>query len=312
MNQLNTTEEIKLGKKYTLSDLRRIFNIGSEKNGSDVIKHLSKFYQITKIRRGVYTLDRELSQIEKIESQTYHKNREYIEPMIYSMLINKKSNSVTMDMHQLMKEVEIVNQDFHFIKYHTKECSEIMAQDNDLGLNIFIKESEPMLKHIIKDVLLEMEDKQLIQLNKIPILAYRIYDTDLGHIVVKKRSIIKDKDIQELLETKRRILNEHFKTDKESDIGYFNQTEFKDLIAKEYEADYFYYKYNIILNKKGLSECTDYGMDELKKSFNYYIQDKIRKSKQGDLKALDKAEKNIYIKYCIDTNTDYKLRNKKL
>ena len=50
---------------------------------------------------------------------------------------------------------------------------------------------------------------------------------------------------------------------------------------------------------------------DLKKSFNKYIQEKVGKSKQGGLKTLTQEEKDIYIKYCIDTSQDFKLRERK-
>ena len=117
-------------------------------------------------------------------------------------------------------------------------------------------------------------------------------------------------NIQELLEIKRKVLNE-LGLQKESEINYANRSHFRDLIAKEYEAEYFYYKYNIVLNKKDLTLNQNCDIIDLKKSFNKYIQEKVGKSKQGGLKTLTQEEKDIYIKYCIDTSQDFKLRERK-
>lgn len=302
--------ELKYNKAYKYNQLQEIFNIYG-KSGEQTIKDISKNYIVKKIKRGVYKIERPLSDIEKIETQTYYKHKDYLEPMVYSMLLNNKSNSITMDMHELMQEVEIVNKDFHYIKYHSKECSELLNQENDTGLNIFTRESEPMLKRIIRDVLYDMDDRQLIKVIEIPVIAYKIYDSEIKDYHIKKQDITKDKDIQKLLEIKRNILKDDFNVEMESDLGYFDRGLFRDYVAKQYGAEYFYYKYHIVLNKKGLTNCEKYDIINLKKSFNSYIQDKLKKSKQGDLKILTKEEKDIYIKYCIDTTTDYKLRYRK-
>lgn len=302
-------ENFKFNKQYKYGQLKSIFGI-ENKSGEQTIKDISKKYVIKKVKRGVYKIVRELTDIEKIEINTYYKNKDYIEPMIYYMLLNTTENSITMDMHEIMEEVEIVNKDFHYIKYHINECSDMIGLDNKATLKLFTKESEPMLKRIIKDVLHEMEDKQLIKVNEIPILAYKILNAETNKWFTKTVEIKEDVDIQKLLETKRIILQNEFGIDKESDLNYYDIGLFRDFIAKEYNASYFYYQYNIILNKKGLAICQDTDILQLKQSFNNYIQDKIRKSKQGDLKVLTKKEKDICIKYCISTEKDFQLRYK--
>ena len=187
-----------------------------------------------------------------------------------------------------------------------KECAEIIKQD-EVGLEIFTKESEPMLKRIIRDVLYDMQDRQLIKVTEIPVVAYRTYDVDRKLFYTTRHEVTEEKEVAELLEIKRNILAK-FNVRKETELNYHERSYFRDLIAKEYGAHYFYYKYNIILNKIGLTETQDCDIIELKKSFNNHIQEKINNSKQGGLKNLTKEEKNIYIKYCIDITKDYKLR----
>lgn len=304
-------ENIKFNKQYKYKELQQLFNIYG-KSGEQTIKDISKNYIIKKVKRGTYKIIRELTELEKIENNTYNKNKEYLEPMIYSMLLNTKQNSITMDMHELMESVEIVNKDFHYIKYHLPECSEIINLENKTSLKIFTRESEPMLKRIIRDILYEMQDRQLIKINEIPIIAYKIYDYDTKKWFTRTEELTTDKKIQKLLEIKRNILKNEFNIEKESELSYFNGSHFRDCIAKAYDASYFYYKYNIILNKKGLNLCQESNIMKLKKSFNDYIQQKLRNSKQGDLKILTDKEKDICIKYCIDTSIDYNLRNRKI
>lgn len=302
---------LEYNKIYSISDLREIFNLPLEQGSraKQQLINISKNYLLTKKGRNQYIIERELTDIEKIDNNRYYKNREYIEPMIYAMLTATKENSVTMDMHELMAETEIVNKDFNYIKYHTKECSVYMNQ-TEYGLSIFTTESEPMLKRIIRDILYDMQDRQLIKVNEIPVVAFKIYDSDTKCWYTRRKEIKGTKDTQKLLEIKRKVLNE-LGLEKESDITYSNRSNFRDLIAKEYEAEYFYYKYNIVLNKKYLTLSADCDIINLKKSFNKYIQEKVGKSKQGNLKLLSKEEKDVYIEYCIDTSKDYKLRERK-
>lgn len=299
--------DIIYNKPYKYKELQELFNLDSSVSGKQALKIIGNEYKIAKIKYGTYVIERELTLQEKLENKTYNKHRQYIEPMIYAMLSNVKDNTVTMDMHELMVNVELVNKDFNYIKWHTKECADIMQQDKT-GLELFTKESEPMLKRIIRDVLYEMQDRQLIKVNEIPVLAYKIYDVETKSWYTQIKDILKVDEIQELLEIKRTILKD-MGIVKESDLGYYERSKFRDLIAKQYNASYFYYKYNIILNKVGLQDI-DINISELKRSFNDYIQNKLRKSKYGDLKYLTTEEKDIYIKYCIDTKQDYCLRYK--
>lgn len=106
------------------------------------LKEIEKKYKLTKVKRGIYMIERELTDDEKIENQNYNKNRTYIEPMIYELLGNLKKNFIIMDMHELMEEIEIVNKDFNYIKWHTKNVAKAISQNEDT-LKIFTKESEP-------------------------------------------------------------------------------------------------------------------------------------------------------------------------
>ena len=180
MKQKN--KKIVFNKKYSLKQLREIFNM-EQASGSKIqqqLKEIEKKYKLTKVKRGIYMIERELTDDEKIENQNYNKNRTYIEPMIYELLGNLKKNSIIMDMHELMEEIEIVNKDFNYIKWHTKNVAKAINQNEDT-LKIFTKESEPMLKKIIRDVLYDMADACLIDIEEIPVLAYKIYDIDNQH-----------------------------------------------------------------------------------------------------------------------------------
>lgn len=303
-------KNLTFNKQYKYKELQEIFGI-ADKSGEQTIRDISKFYKIEKVRRGTYVVVRELTPLEKAEMTTYNKNREYLEPMIYSMLLTEKSNSIIMDMHELMEAVEIVNKDFHYIKYHIAECGELLDLDNKTSLSLFTKESEPMLKRIVRDILYDMADKQLIKITEIPVVAYKIYDLDSKRWFTRTEELTEIQQIQKLLEIKRTVLKRDYGLERETELSFYQMSEFRDLVAKEYGASYFYYKYEIVLNKEGLTLCEKGDIKKLKESFNSYIREKMSKSKQGDLKVLTKQEKDICVKYCIDTRTDFKLRERK-
>ena len=110
--------DLEYNKIYTLSDLREIFHLPQVQGSKSTsqLSEISKKYLLTKKGRNQYIIERELTELEKIDNIKYFKNREYIEPMIYTMLSTSKENSITMDMHELMEETEIVNKDFNYIK----------------------------------------------------------------------------------------------------------------------------------------------------------------------------------------------------
>ena len=67
----------------------------------------------------------------------------------------------------------------------------------------------------------------------------------------------------------------------------------------------------MILNKQGLNELITENYTELKKALNKHIQSKTKMSKQGNLKFLTDNEKSVYIEHFINTEKDYRLRDKK-
>ena len=85
--------------------------------------------------------------------------------MLYTILSQPNKDVIRMDMHELMEFLGIVNKDYHYAKYHPKECIEQIDKGTVAGLTIFSRESEPLLKRIIVDVLKDMQRKCLIKVN---------------------------------------------------------------------------------------------------------------------------------------------------
>ena len=191
-----------------------------------------------------------------------------------------------------------------------KECIEQIDKGTVAGLTIFSRESEPLLKRIIVDVLKDMQRKCLIKVNMIPMFAKKYINNEDGKLYTKVWEANKITEIPKLLEAKRLVLKE-FNIEYWDDLQYNQFGKAKDIIAEQLGIDYFYYEYELILNKQGLNELITENYTELKKALNKHIQSKTKMSKQGNLKFLTDNEKSVYIEHFVNTEKDYRLRDKK-
>lgn len=302
-------KKLKYNTKYTYAQLCEVLNLtpcsGSKQQTQ--LKQIEDNYKLLRPKRNQYIIQNELNAIQKAEMQTYHKTKNYIEPLLFNILSEKKDNIIIADMHQIMVMLKMVNKNYHYAKWHTKKCDNYITGQDKSGLSIFSKETEPMLKNIIKKIFNDMEDRKLIFMNKIPMFAIKYKDAQTGKIITKCWEADKDIEIPKLLEAERQSLK-RLGYQKESDIGYYDITEYKDIIAEILGISYFYYKYEIILNHIGLKEYINSDYKELGKSFNKYIQNKIKQSKQGKLKLLTDEEKMLYTWYCIDIEQTVNLK----
>ena len=265
-------------------------------------------YDIEKVDKS-YIIKKELTDIEQIEVQKYFKKKAYIEPMIYTLLTTSKTNILRVDMRTLMLILKVVNQDYHYAKYHTEEVdTKLMGTDTN-GLKTFMSETEPMYKRIIKDVLRDMCDQQLIQVNQIPMFAKR-YKGENNKLYTKTYEANKDVDIPKYLEARRNVLKK-FNLTQWSELSYSQQLEAKKLVAKELDIDYFYQDYEIILNKVGLNELYMENLSELQDSFNKYIQAKTLNSRTKGMRLLTKDETKIYVDALVNIDNDMKLRERR-
>ena len=144
----------------------------------------------------------------------------------------------------------------------------------------------------------------------IPMFAKKYINNEDGKLYTKVWEANKITEIPKLLEAKRSVLKE-FNIEYWDDLQYNQFGRAKDIIAEQLGIDYFYYEYELILNKQGLNELITENYTELKKALNKHIQSKTKMSKQGNLKFLTDNEKSVYIEHFINTEKDYRLRDKK-
>lgn len=281
------------------------------KHGGYIQIQLNSFrqkYEIEKVDRK-YIIKKELTEIEQIESMKYLKKKAYIEPMIYTLLTTSETNILRVDMRTLMLILKVVNQDYYYAKYHTEEVdTKLMGMDTN-GLKTFMSETEPMYKRIIREVLFDMADQQLIQVNQIPIFAKR-YKGENNKCYTKTYEADKDIDIPKLLEAKRSVLKK-FNLTQWSELNWYQLNDAKRMVAKELEIDYFYQDYEIILNKVGLNELYVENLSELQDSFNKYIQARTLNSQAKGMRLLTKDETKVYVDALVNIDNDMKLRERK-
>ena len=306
---------LEYNKKYKYKDLCKslgleILSDGYKKNQ---IEQLKKEYQMV-IRNGWYIVKRKYEDYEMIENNAYFKNKSYLEPILYTLLSQADSNVLQFDMKELLQITAVVNQDYHFAKWHIEEVDAELTNDNS-GLKIFIEETEPMYKRIIKDVLKDMESRQLIQIEEIPMYG-KIYRDDKGN---RYTQIIEADDSvgkPTFLEAKRQAM-QHFNIEHWEDMRTLNYYEWheakkiiEDYLKEKLGVSYFYYEYKLILNKVGIEEMVTNNFNEMRQSFNNYIKSKTLSSKNKNLKLISDDNRLIYTNALLDINTDLHLRNK--
>lgn len=272
------------------------------------LKQISRKYDFEKTPRKTYIFHKKYNDVELIEQQTYFKNKTYIEPMIYTLLYNSETNIIRFDMKTLMLILAIVNKDYHYAKWHIDKVDKKLTGASMSGLQVFMRETEPMYKRIIKDVLKDMQRKNLIKVREIEMFA-KVYIAENGKKYTTTYEADDEKDIPKFIEGKR-LYAKKCGTEYWDELNYFQLIDGKNFVSDYVGIDYFYYDYELILNKVGIKEMIRDDYIELRKSFNKYIQDKTLKSKSKGMKQLTSEEKDIYVDALINIDNDYKIRFK--
>lgn len=305
---------------YRYRELVKELNL-PQLRGSRQQKQLKDLFQIYKIEKidGKYYYRGEYTEVEKIENQTYHKYESYITPLIYILLTYTENNFLSIDMKHLLIKIKALNEDFYVAKYN-KEKTDIILFGNDFSrTSYFCDDVEPMLKRIVKDILKKMENMKLISVSKFEMFGESFVDEKTKNVYT--RNVESTKDTREmLLRFQQLALQDIVHKYKNKDLlnvenlNYYQTQEFKTLTTKYLKEksaySYYYYRYDITLNKKGLSEHTTNDYAELSQSFNKTIQEKVRKSKSKKLLMIDDKDKEIYIKELIDSSKEPNLKQR--
>jgi len=259
------------------------------------IEMLRKQYDIVENENNDYDIIRKRSEVERVEfNQSMKKNRTYIEPLLYTYLGMQEDSVLIVRMSQLLERLSCVNEDYYPIKYNTKDAQNIIDPDR-YGLNLFMSDSEPVLKQIVYDVLRDMKRKSLISIEYLPTTCKSV-ETDSGEVLYPL-TILSDANRNKFLRAQQVGL-EQLGYKYIDDVKFYDFKTVKNIIAKEMNCLFVCYTYKIIINLQGLKKYTLEDFWSMKKSFNQYIMQKIRIDDKH-YNYLDETEKGLYIDYCI-------------
>lgn len=302
---------LKLNKRYKYKQLCAVLGVEPKRGGAQQsqIKQLSKLYQIEH-KEGYYIVRKQYDTLEKVERQSYYKNKSYIEPMLYTILASAEHNVLELDMKQILQLLAVVNHNFFYAKWNITDTAKIIQTDPN-GLSLFIGETEPMLRRIVMEILHDMENKQLIKVQEIPKFATK-YVGENGQWYTEVHTIDDENEYPEFLRAKQLALKE-LGAIEYNQLNYFQKTDFKHLVEaylkKTLGVSYYYYSYKIILNKTGINEMLIDKYSAFRQSFNTYLQQKIKESKRKNYLLLESEDKNKYIDALININTKIDIKN---
>lgn len=314
--------------KLKYSEICNIFNL-ENKGGSYVtnqISELKKIYNIIKEGRD-YLITHRYTPEEILRLQYYDNLKKHVEVLLCTLFTLPKLETVkTFYMKDLLEILSLVNPDYYKTKFEENlQIAIDLLEIKDDSLEFFMNETQPMLRRLVNDALYDLEDKKLIILNKIPVLA-KITIDDYGNKITHTTEFSLDNDnikSQEELDYFLGIFQEaEYDTmhemgfEKEKDLkrkGLPTINKYRGLTAKKLNHDYYYYKYKLILNTKYIQ---NYAIQDIKernkinKACNNLVKSKILSSNQGNLKQVSFDDRIKYIDAFIDIDRDYGFRNK--
>lgn len=321
--------EVPLEQKLRYREICNIFKLEQKQGGaiSNQINELQKEFKITKEGR-YYMILKRLSPIDKLEAQNYENLKLHLETLLCTLFKIPNCKPIRkFTMKELMRVLQIVNEDYHETKLpeNIKIGSNILGIEDNLfessknhtfknSLEIFLEETEPMLQRTIKDALKSLENKKIIKLEKMEILAKQEYD-DIGnstHTTTKK--VDNDNIKKDFLEAQKRVLDK-LNRETEEELrkgGYLMIHKYKTMTAKELGYDYYFYEYKLILNTEYINNYAIKDIQEkikINKICNNLVKKKILNSKQGNLSLIDDEYKTRYTDYLVDISGDFGLRD---
>ena len=314
--------------KLKYSEICNIFNL-ENKGGSYVtnqISELKKIYNIIKEGRD-YLITHRYTPEEILRLQYYDNLKKHVEVLLCTLFTLPKLETVkTFYMKDLLEILSLVNPDYYKTKFEENlQIAMDLLEIKDDGLEFFMNETQPMLRRLVNDALDDLEDKKLITIYKIPVLA-KIDIDERGNKITRPHELSLDnKEIEsqdELDYLLHCFLVAQYDTmhelgfEKESELvknGLPTINKYRGLTAKKLKHDYYYYKYRLTLNTTYIQ---NYAIQDIKernkinKACNNLVKSKILSSNQGNLKQVSFDDRIKYIDAFIDIDRDYGFRNK--
>lgn len=248
---------------------------------------LEQLYVLEQTSKQNYNIIRELTDEEKRDLTTRVKMRDTIKDMICTSLSLVNGNTLCGSIKEYYELFALVNSNFKWFTYKDnsnkkKEYLDIHNIDasNDIIYSDFAIEVDNMFRRIVKETFEELQKELLIYVNKHLVFVYRKNGYKLSKVA-------DNDDIEEWLKVCKGILLE-YGYDNYDDIPYYDKINIKNKISKELNIEYFYYEYELILNREHIkNNSTKCNNAELKQRVNKMSINKLSKSKQGILKEYD-------------------------
>lgn len=312
--------------KLRYSDICDIFNL-EKKGGSYItnqISELKKTYNIIKEGRD-YLITHRYTPEEILRLQYYDNLKQHVEVLLCTLFTLPKLETIkTFYMKDLLEVLSLVNADYYKTKFDENlQIAVDLLEVKDDTLEFFMNETQPMLRRLVNDALDELEDRRLITIYKIPVLA-KIRIDDYGNKVTKPHELSLDNEEIESQEELDELLKLFQEAQYEAmhDIGFEKMSDLtkkglptinkhRGLTASKLNHDYYYYKYKLILSTKYIQ---NYAIKDIKernkinKACNNLVKTKILNSQQGKLKNVGYEDKVKYIDAFIDIDNDYGFR----
>ena len=265
-------------------------------------------YEIDKAQgTNRYTV-RKLSLTEKQDVAKRFSYQQYLEPMLYKLLVNSKHGneySVDYSMIDLMYDLYLVNGNYKDAKYKANQtllCDYFLWGETEL--NSYTFETYKMFKKIIKDIFKSMQSRSIITITEIYTKVNKLVINNVEKITTTKMT---DNEVSTMLKHRRRITLEKYNCDKYESLSYFKRQKVDEIVSEKMGISWFYTNYHIILNKCGAKEIiknNNYEFTYLGTLVNNKTQEKINKSVQGDLRTMVRADKLSMTDTLINKNTN--------
>lgn len=267
----------------------------NSKNPSRSKTQLEQRYVLKQLSKQQYEIVRELTPQEISSIKTYVRLKPVIKECICTALANIDGASIKGSIKDYYTILSIVNNsykyftylDFNDIKKNYMINNNIPLENNVLYYE-FCQEIDSMFRRIIKECFKELEDELLIRVSK-----QLMFVTRDANGYYNSHEVTDGEVIQNFLAVGKKYMSEKG-FENWSDVPYLTKPELRAKISSELKIEYFYDRYDIIINKQFLPQLP---IDEIKRQLNNLAIEKISKSKQGVLKEWDYE----IINDCINT-----------
>lgn len=286
------------------------------KNPSRSLRDLRYEYEVEQISKQKFKVIRELEPEEKAVSRYYSQCKQQLEPVIYCELSKSKDIKISKDMKGLFELFHITNENYKYFSYSDitkKKYTLIENMDFEYEpeytnkiLSNFVTDVNSVLRRVVIETLKKMVDESYILVEEKIILAKREVESigvneDGTHknIYIVNKHEATDKEKKDFIELRRKYMDE-IEKNKWSDVNYYDKIKIEENVLRDMNVTYSYIQYNIIINKDGLQRTVELNkLDKIQDELNASIAEKVKRSKNGELKKMDEDDKDKCINNLI-------------